>query len=657
MINKRFTMIELLVGIIVIGILASIVVVNIYRFQERNLVSSIKLDSKSVTAAMNTYVKENSDYPTMDSNKPIKGNATVIDVNKLIPKYIKKNNLHKHVKWYLDGELKAYPSFVEIPENIVVEPDKIVIPNLKEKVTYQIVEVNKRGVVVDYLPLAEYFVANNESVTLFTDQIEHNKDTFIGLTIKDERGFTTPPIYYYAPEETEPLRIPHIKVNSDEEIRKFHEVSIRLLNETSVNKIEVAWSEDDEIPKEGWTQINANEPIVKSSISGLRYLHIRVKDIFGRYFYTNTVRKFDNLKPFIYIPENRNPSGEHTILVDVRDDTRLNTVMYTWSNSATIPTNGWLHMPENQTIKRSGNDGLKYLHVKATDVAGNQSHAVSQRVFDNSSPVIYMEEMHKYAKTHEVHVKVTAADSPIRSVLYGWSRNETPPAIMLLMIGTDKKLDLTSYEYLNGLFGPLYLHVKVTDWRGREYAAYTVRYFDGEDPKVRLVDDSTYAKSHSVRLDATDNHRIERMEYAWTTSAYQPRSGWIEARHGEIITKSDGTDEYYLHVRAYDEAKNMDHSYTKRKFDNTQPVLKIDSSSRVQRTHKVDLDISDKDSGVLTAEYQWTYSSTRPETGWESLPSLRSITKSDGVGTMYLHVKVIDRAGNESYRYTARRFN
>ncbi len=62
---------------------------------------------------------------------------------------------------------------------------------------------------------------------------------------------------------------------------------------------------------------------------------------------------------------------------------------YQWTQSVTFPSNGtWTSFTSGQTISLSTGDGNWYLHVRATDSAGNNSTATSAAfVLDNTAPV------------------------------------------------------------------------------------------------------------------------------------------------------------------------------------------------------------------------------------------------------------------------------
>lgn len=65
------------------------------------------------------------------------------------------------------------------------------------------------------------------------------------------------------------------------------------------------------------------------------------------------------------------------------------TLTYAWSQSTTLPTNGWESFANGDSISRASGDGNWYLHIQAEDKVGNAEHAVSNAfLLDNISPSV-----------------------------------------------------------------------------------------------------------------------------------------------------------------------------------------------------------------------------------------------------------------------------
>lgn len=75
-----FTLVELLVVIVIIGILAALVVFGISNVTDRGQDSACKADERALVAAMETYLAKNGSYPT--------------DEAALVPDYIRRPSKH-----------------------------------------------------------------------------------------------------------------------------------------------------------------------------------------------------------------------------------------------------------------------------------------------------------------------------------------------------------------------------------------------------------------------------------------------------------------------------------------------------------------------------------------------------------------------------------
>jgi general secretion pathway protein G len=68
--DDGFTLVELLIVIIILGVLAGIVVFSVQAFQNRGETAACKADFKSVETALEAYYAQNSDYPATDDGNP-----------------------------------------------------------------------------------------------------------------------------------------------------------------------------------------------------------------------------------------------------------------------------------------------------------------------------------------------------------------------------------------------------------------------------------------------------------------------------------------------------------------------------------------------------------------------------------------------------------
>ncbi len=207
-------------------------------------------------------------------------------------------------------------------------------------------------------------------------------------------------------------------------------------------------------------------------------------------------------------------------------------------------------------------------------------------------------------------------------------------------------------------------------------------------PTMTCNSNSTYKKSHTATITFNDEGGAflkpgtYTVYYSWTTSTTTPTSyassktmtvGSNVRNTTTTITKSDGTGSYYLHVKVNfeDTVGNVGNSTAGGasslfNFDNTNPTISIDSNTTYKKSQTATITFEDTggallSAGTYTLSYAWTTSATPPTTFSHSttttVPSGKSshtttITKSDGTGIYYLHVKlnkaVTDTAGNQS---------
>lgn len=86
--KKNFTLIELIVSIVVIGILAAIVMLNISDLRLQAEETAYAVNSKEVQTAVDRYKLEYGEYPT--TPQPSKDSPQLVELDKIIPEFIRK---------------------------------------------------------------------------------------------------------------------------------------------------------------------------------------------------------------------------------------------------------------------------------------------------------------------------------------------------------------------------------------------------------------------------------------------------------------------------------------------------------------------------------------------------------------------------------------
>lgn len=123
-------------------------------------------------------------------------------------------------------------------------------------------------------------------------------------------------------------------------------------------------------------------------------MHIRATDIAGNTANVASNRlRLDNTVPIVIFGTNGNETfaQSHSTTVSVSDaHSGVNTRQFVWATSATTPITGWQAFSSGATITTPATttDDL-FLHIRATDSAGNTTNVVSNRFrLDNTGPTI-----------------------------------------------------------------------------------------------------------------------------------------------------------------------------------------------------------------------------------------------------------------------------
>jgi type II secretion system protein G len=98
--TKFFTLIELIVVIVVLGILAAIVIPNISSLQEEAEHTSIASNVRNLQTSVDMFVLESNGVPPT-KERPALGNPQTLEIHALHPEYTMDTE-YKGVYWWLD---------------------------------------------------------------------------------------------------------------------------------------------------------------------------------------------------------------------------------------------------------------------------------------------------------------------------------------------------------------------------------------------------------------------------------------------------------------------------------------------------------------------------------------------------------------------------
>lgn len=112
--TKLFTLIELLITIVVIGILAAIVIPNISNFKQESTTAAMQANIKNIETAISMYALENhGKYPTEE--KPLLGEPEPLLFGELHPDHLRKLPKVKGMKYWVDYTGGVWASLADSP--------------------------------------------------------------------------------------------------------------------------------------------------------------------------------------------------------------------------------------------------------------------------------------------------------------------------------------------------------------------------------------------------------------------------------------------------------------------------------------------------------------------------------------------------------------
>lgn len=115
--EMRFTLIELIISIVIIGMLAAIVVPNIGGFKKESTTAAMQANIKNIETAVTMYSLDN------HGKLPIEGEAVlgipqVLDLKKLHPDHIRKVDKNPEMKYWLDYTNTVWASSADSPTGV-----------------------------------------------------------------------------------------------------------------------------------------------------------------------------------------------------------------------------------------------------------------------------------------------------------------------------------------------------------------------------------------------------------------------------------------------------------------------------------------------------------------------------------------------------------
>lgn len=366
------------------------------------------------------------------------------------------------------------------------------------------------------------------------------------------------------------------------------------------------------------------------------------------------ISNIDNTPPAITLSENG--SGDSWLdmartVVSVDDeDSGIHSFEYVWDNNPGTPGNDWQTYNGTTTFLSDNTSGNRYLHIRATDVAGNGSvlNSLPFKV-DNVKPELTLNYTNPGGWTNaDITVNVSASKT-------------TGQLLDKIILPDDTKIPATSGTASgtftitqNGLysFSAIDLAGNITE------KEILVTNIDKEVPVLEysLSNDEWTNGNVILTLSLYDNNSPiydnEGRNIGYGTSGgiqINENDGGFTA-YNAVITKTI-SENTTLNYEAKDALGNtIKQSINITNIDKGKPTVTTSNNNYNWQTanFQVGLTFSDVEEGVVAVrEYAVTYSTSTPSSYSEVTGSINFSSE----GIFYLHYKAVDFAGNEKTGY------
>lgn len=143
--KKSFTLIELIIAVVVIGILAAIIIPNISEQKSRSLTSMVNSNMRVLQTAVDTYsLKNNGTLPVFI--EPSVENPQTIDIDRLYPEYIKNTPDYdklKTQKYWVDANGTVWGATADSPTNVFTSNNLVEWSHVDTAKSYNVYEIER----------------------------------------------------------------------------------------------------------------------------------------------------------------------------------------------------------------------------------------------------------------------------------------------------------------------------------------------------------------------------------------------------------------------------------------------------------------------------------------------------------------------------------
>lgn len=188
--KKAFTLIELIVVIVVLGILAAIVIPNISSFQKEAEVTAIGSNVRNLQTSVDMYSLESLNQFPVEGEQPAEFIPKPIDFDKIHPDYTRNLPKTKATKYWIDFKGKVWASTIDSPKTVNIVNGQVTWDKVEEADYYNIYAVEGYKGVIG--------AAQSTQKYKFVDKVEtesYSGEAGIPYVVSavDENGFETPP--------------------------------------------------------------------------------------------------------------------------------------------------------------------------------------------------------------------------------------------------------------------------------------------------------------------------------------------------------------------------------------------------------------------------------------------------------------------------------
>lgn len=192
--KKLFTLIELIVVVIVLGILAAIVMPNISSMKEESLSAMVGSNIQSIQTSSDMYHLKEGNYATVKESSITK--PRYVDMTAIVPNYLKKEPDESKISQYywIDYFGKVWGSTVDAPRNFQKNDEFIEFAHVEKAVSYRVYSIKDNlssNETIKYSLVGEYLVEGKTDMVQL--EIKHDRDRIL-ISSVDRFGYESAPV-------------------------------------------------------------------------------------------------------------------------------------------------------------------------------------------------------------------------------------------------------------------------------------------------------------------------------------------------------------------------------------------------------------------------------------------------------------------------------